>query len=589
MKKNSMFVMRRVLCLLVMLAMLLSFAACGNPSADSGSASTPGSTASTADTQPTTQPPTDPTKPTLPAGTAPPTEPTSPTPTDPTQPPEPEEPKLVYTLTQEDVDEFYRLLDASRELSLAGVDMDAIDAAILALEEQYTYLNAQCTTAMILHYCDTTDTALEEQYLGCVDICTQANDAYLQMVREIYLSDTPAKDSLFEGWTQDDFDSLMAYDERISQLQSRNAEIGVEYRAAADDDRKMELYIEFVNNNNTIAQFYGYDNYYTYAYEKVYDRDYGQEEMDQLREYAKNYLYESYYAALMNFYDSFYDRLFYEEQVAVSDFLFEDYNKLKTDYVSLYVESLPQEMADALRAMLNDNSIFAGGANANPGAFTTMIGDRSFCYFGPGYAGTTTVIHEGGHYFASLYSDLNAIPLDLAETHSQGNEWLFIQFMDGNMSKNEYKALVDYMILEDVSSMLMCLMVDEFEKIVYSTDLTGFTAEDFDAIMDSVTLQYFPDGDVAQMLADMNSYWRLVVVDQPVYYISYAISAISSMSLYTVAVEDYDRALTIYMKLCQEVIEEEGFLGNISAAGLYTPFDEEFYQELEALIAGRKR
>lgn len=590
MVRNRKSIWQRLTSVVLMLALLLSLAACGGTSADSGStASIPGSTSSTADPQPTTPSTTEPTRPTLPGGTTAPTAPTDPTEPSPTDPPKPEEPKLVYTLTQEEVDAFYTMLSECRQLSLEGLDLDAIDASVLAVEEQYEYLNAQCTTAMILHYCHTDDAALEKQYLDCVDICTEANDAYLQMIREVYLSDTPAKDSLFEGWTQDDFDSLMAYDEQIVQLQQRNAEIGVEYRASDNDDRKIELYIEFVGNNNTIARFYGYDNYYTYAYERVYGRDYGQEEMELLRECAKTYLYEAYYSALLNFYDSFYDRLFYEDQLAVSDFLFEDYNTLSKDYVSLYVESLPQEMADALSGMLSDHSIFANDADSNPGAFTTMIGERSFCYFGPGYAGSTTIVHEGGHYFASLYADINAIPLDLAETHSQGNEWLFIQFVKEEMPQNQYKALVDYMLMEDISTILMCLMVDEFEKIVYSTDLTGYTAADLDAIMDSVSVQYFPDGDVSAMLADMNNYWRLVVVDQPVYYISYAVSAIAAMSLYTVAVDDYDSALASYLKLCQEPMEEDGFLGNISAAGLYTPFDEEFFKQLQLLIASRTR
>ena len=134
---------------------------------------------------------------------------------------------------------------------------------------------------------------------------------------------------------------------------------------------------------------------------------------------------------------------------------------------------------------------------------------------------------------------------------------------------------------------LICLMVDEFEQIVYSTDLTGFTAKDFDAIMNQVSLQYFPDGDVNEMLADVNNYWRMVVVDQPVYYISYAVSAVAAVSLYTVSEDDYDGAMAAYQQLCEEPLEDEGFLGNILSAGLLSPFDETFYIQLSELIENR--
>lgn len=555
--------LRRFLCLAVMLAMLVGLTACGESEAEgqgSGDSSTTQSTQSTQSTSTTSVP-------------------------DPLEDPVLD---LVYELTQADVDEFYRLLDECEALSIAGEDIDAVDTATAALEESYDFLDAQYTIAMIFHYSHTEDEALEKQYLDCVEICTQANDAYLQMVKRVYLSDTPIKDYLFEDWTEEDIADLMAYDEQISQLQQRNAEIGVEYRAADDDAEKITLYIEFVQNNNTIAQFYGYENYYTYAYHKAYDRDYDPAAVSQLREYAQTYLGEDvYYSALVNFYYSYYEDLSRSGQKKLESFLYDDYNTLGTDYLQLYLDSLSGSMRESISAMLAVDSFFTHAEDAKEGAFTTTIGDRSYCYFGPGYASTMTVLHEGGHYYASCFADLAELPLDLAEVHSQGNEWLFVSFLEAHMSEDQYRALVDYKLYENVAMILMCLMVDEFEQVVYTTDLTGFTAADFDAIMDEVALQYFPDGDVADMLSDMNAYWRLVVVDQPVYYISYAVSAIGAIGLYTMAEDDYDAALRAYQALCEAPVLEEGFLGNLQSAGLTSPFDEQFYEDLREIIESR--
>lgn len=590
MNRNRYGLLRRLLCLAVTLAMILSLAACGTPQnttgAPSPSSPTQGTTLPATTAKPTTAPTTLPTTaPTEP--TEPPTQPTEP-PTEPTQPvdPEPDPNALVYELTQEHIDEFYRLLDECEALAIAGQDLEAIDASTMAVDEIYEFMNAQCSIALILHYSHTADAQLEQQYLDCVEACTQANDAYIQMTRRVYQSDSPAKDHLFEGWTQEDFDNLMAYDEQIALIQQRNAEIGVEYRATKDDDTKIALYIEFVQNNNTMAQFYGYDNYYTYAYERVYGRDYDMEALNQMRQYGKQYLPKACQDTLNNFSVSFYYKLGYHEQVWIQNFLYSDYDAFDTNYVASYIDTLPADMAQLMRDMLEKDSLFTNASDAMAGAFTTSIGDRSYCYFGPDYASAGTVVHEGGHYYASRYADLNSIPLDLAETHSQGNEWLFITFMESLATEKCYNTLVNYLLYEDIATILICLMVDEFEQRVYSTDLTGFTAEDFDAIMDEVALQYFPNGDVVNYTTNVNQYWRMVVVDQPVYYISYAVSAVASMSLYTMAQEDYDAAMAVYQKLCQEPLEEAGFLGNLEAAGLDSPFDENFYKELLRLIAG---
>ena len=84
----------------------------------------------------------------------------------------------------------------------------------------------------------------------------------------------------------------------------------------------------------------------------------------------------------------------------------------------------------------------------------------------------------------------------------------------------------------------------------------------------------------------MKAYWRLVVVEQPVYYISYAVSGIASISLFTMAEENYGNAMNVYQTLCEDVDLNAGFLGNIEAAGLLSPFQKTFYTKLAQIIQG---
>ena len=559
----------RILSLLLIVALLLNLAGCVQEPV--GTTTTPATQATTATTVPTTVP----------------SEPeaTEPSVPEPTQPAEPEvDPnELRYTLTQDDVDEFYRLLAECETLAIAGEDMEAIEAISDELDAKYEYIYSQNTIAMILYYERMGNKDRKQQHLDCVEIATAANDAYIQAVRRIYKSGTPARDMLFEGWTEQDLDMLMRYDERIAQLQQRNAEIEVEYGATTKDSVRIPLYIEFVQNNNEMAQIYGFDNYYTYAYQMVYERDYDASSVKTMRDLCKKYLPQIFEFASLKF-NSSYGGLNSKDQSALVSFLYDDYNTLDKDYLTPYLEIMPGALKEHTEQMLNVDSMFTTSSGAMQGAFTTTIGERSYCFFGRGYKGVSTVVHEAGHYYASRYNDLGEIPLDLAELHSQGNEMLFLVNASGIMKDTVYAAASSYNIYNNIAMILICLMVDEFEQIVYTTDISGYTAEDFDKLMDSVVSQYFEPAYFKENLTDVNAYWREVVVDQPVYYISYAVSVISAIDLYTVALSDFEGAAEIYRKLCEEPAIDAGFLGNITAAGLSTPFDEAFYLKLRDLV-----
>ena len=586
-KKNNL--LRRIMSVMLVLVMMLSLVACVEPAPTTeptqsmqGPTSAPTTAPTTAPTEPT-NPPTEPTNPPT-EPTTPPTEPTNP-PTEPTEPPvDPN--ALVYELTQEDVDTYYTLLEECEAMAMLGEDIEAIEAAFDELDAIYEYIGTQYSISMILHYSDTKDEKLEEQYRTTMETYLEANEEYIFTCRDIYLSDSPAKDELFADWTEADIAYLLSYDEQITALRQRNEEIEIEYNAASGDKVKIPLYIEMVQNNNKIAQFYGYDNYYEYAYALVYERDYSTEELARMREYGKTYLFECLTGAYSNYY-TYRDALSKNKQTKVNAFLSYDYTKVSPNYVKRYLEDVPESLKNHTNEMLTANSLFATSPNAMAGAFTTTVGDRSYCFYGPGYKSCNTIIHEAGHYYASRYMDLGSIPMDLAETHSQGNEWLFICSIADDMDADMYQTVVDYQILNNVQIIMLSMLVDEFEQIVYTTDISNYTADDFNNIMNSVIEQYCTITECRQYLTNMNQYWRAVVVDQPVYYISYGVSAVAAMDLYTMAREDYDAAMTVYQTLCEQPQEELGFLGNLEAAGLRGPFDESFYIDLLEIINNR--
>lgn len=497
--------------------------------------------------------------------------------------------ELVYELTDADITKFYDLLDECKTMALGNQDPNSVMKISDELDDHFEYMDGQLSVATVLYYCDLSDEEASQRYLDCTELVTQANNDYLEMAKELYDANFPAKERFFEEWTEQDLAMLTAYTSEVMELQQRNSEITVAYQSLQNDSemytKMVPLYIEMVQNNNCIARIFNYENYYEYAYELVYDRDYGPDQVAAMRTLTGTYLPQAI-EDILNGLMTDMESLNTFQQINLSAFLMNSFEDKYIDELEAYFASLPQQTCEAMLEMFNGNILLLDDADqAQEGAFTTSVGqDRYVCFFGPGYSSPMTVIHEVGHYYGCKYTSLNDLPLDLAETQSQGNEWLFMSYLENEMQKSLYNVTVDYKMYENLCTILLSVIVDEFEEQVYThPDISGLTSADLDAIMAEVCESYGGIEFISSVAADIQSYWRLVVIEQPVYYISYGVSAISAFNIFTIADEDYQEAVRIYCSLIENVDPEEGFLGNIQNAGLDGPFDDEVYIKLQAM------
>ena len=145
-----------------------------------------------------------------------------------------------------------------------------------------------------------------------------------------------------------------------------------------------------------------------------------------------------------------------------------------------------------------------------------------------------------------------------------------------------YDVYKEYTLYMYVVQSIVCMIIDEFEREVYTLDsVENFTSADFDAIMSKVCEKYGGADWVSGKLADPYSYWRLVAISNPVYYISYAVSAVSSTEIFYIAEEiGQEEAYAVYTTLVEGVTYEDGFLGALEKAGLGSPFKEETYEKI---------
>lgn len=496
---------------------------------------------------------------------------------------------LTFTLEQSLIDEYYDLLRRAEELAVAAEDLELTEQVSDELEEVYWELSDQYQIAYILYCVDQTDEQMKAQYMDCVDITAAADQAYNEMCKRVWLSETPFRDTLFADWSQEDIDRLLAYNDEIARLEKRNKELTVEFRELGDWEMATEmipLYNETVRNNNRIAQLYGYGNYYEYAYDVIYQRDYEMDQIRLLRQYTAKYLPDICRNSGEVFAES-YEQLSNTEQRLIGQLVERPYNAMKENFVELYLQSIPQSSGENMQDMFDRQKVaFSTAPGAYQGAFTTFIDAEPYCYFSEDYADSETVVHELGHYYGSLFTEAWSQPMDLAETQSQGNEWLFTHFMGTQLSVQGFECLTEYKLLSDLSYIMCFVMIDEFEEQVYSHENAGnLTVDEYEAIMEKIAENYGGIQYITEEILDIQNYWRYVVLESPVYYISYAVSGIAAINLFTVAQQDAEQAWEIYRKLIEEPLEDAQFLESIRYAGLTGPFEETVYLSLSARYA----
>ena len=265
-----------------------------------------------------------------------------------------------------------------------------------------------------------------------------------------------------------------------------------------------------------------------------------------------------------------------------NEFMENKFDELSKNYLVGYLYSLEGTMGDGMRHMFdNRNCVMSGKPNSHPTAFQTYLyeDETPFCLFGSSGQTTMTLVHEIGHYYAAI-SNNDLSNYDLLETHSQGNEYLFLNYSSGYFSPAVYDVIEGYQLAVAYIGIIMETIIDEFEQRVYTLpSVENYTSADFDAIMADVCSAYGGLSFVKNTYADPLNYWRQVCITSPVYYISYAVSSIAALELAAIAQEDLNAAYATYTTLVEGVTEEDGFLKALEKAGLTSPFAEETYTE----------
>lgn len=307
-----------------------------------------------------------------------------------------------------------------------------------------------------------------------------------------------------------------------------------------------EIFLELVRVRTEIAGENGYDSYADYAYRENYDRDYTTEDIQAVRQAAKRY----WVPLEMRLADAFSQR-----DLRALDVRTRTGGDGILDAVQPYLDRIDPELAETFAFMRryhlydiapSDSKLPVGYTVGLPAYGTAFIFDSPY----GDYQDYNTVIHEFGHFneaFHSTEHDLwSSFHIDVGEIHSQGLEVLFTAYAGEMFGPEGGRAFYWSTISNMVSSVLDGCMYDEFQEAVY--DDPDLTLEEVNRLFKDISEEY---GYFYEEDEEESCFWVEVShnFQSPMYYISYATSALSALDLWLVSLEDRDRAVDIYLDL----------------------------------------
>lgn len=501
-------------------------------------------------------------------------------------------PELTYTYTEADGK---ALLSEMESLASVIEKAEMKESEFLTYSAEVEDLLYELLTQYQIAYLETflyeNNETVRESYLYASSLYNTAAQRFIKLYPAIH--DSVYAEVYFADWSEEEIaDALKTaemYDEECAALQTRIEELQQEQRTLSDkeyNERSDEIFCELIDLNTALAQKLGYETYMEYAYDSIYERDYTPSETARVTAYANEYLSELLTAAYGNLMAA---SLTNADVFVLRNILYGSFeDEFCRNLLDEYYAALGGDIYEAYLEFFENGYYFVAYDEelSGEGAFTFYLYtlDMPVIYFGPGYQSVFTFVHEFGHYYNYvLCGDDGDLSFDLAETQSQGDEWLFLAFVCDTLypNTNISEYLVSYYVTNNLLSLFICLTVNEFECQSYAYALTDESV-DYDAIYRTACDTIYSYEQLLSLLGySPENYWRRVVIENPGYYISYAVSQIPSMLFYALAIEDFSNAAAIYERV-------EGatgsFIENLEGAGLASPMEEEAYRRIAAVF-----
>lgn len=465
----------------------------------------------------------------------------------------------------------------SKNINLA----DKLISTMYEMKSYWDEIERQKDIANLFRYYDVSDKKLQENYNRAYNASVTAHDTSWYLCDEAHAKTSVFSDVLINFYNSNytivsgpKYD-VSTYRDRMDAIENEF----LQFNTTGTADEVYEMYTEYLELSHKLAEAYGYDNYYEYATERIYERDYGKTEREAFREYVREYVVPLC-KKLQSEYKEF-DRTISRDDYYLSiDYDKNRYDSFGEDYLFSYFDSLPGNTGIIMKNAFEGNRILIGDQdNSYPTALVMMIGTVPYCYFHHENMDLTTVTHELGHYYADTVIDpFYKKSQDIMEVHSEGNVMLMFRYLSNTIDTPAFDSFVNYALYGMAYGAVYSAIRDEFAEIMFSDpNAPNYTIEEIGDVMAGLLEKYDATDISNQFTEQQMTYWHRLGLRHPVYDISYAVSFVVVYQLYCNSEYDYQAAAEQYCKIVTEMDLNSKFIKTVENAGLISPFKEEAY------------
>ena len=467
------------------------------------------------------------------------------------------------------LDDFRPYAEALTTASASG-SREAFHRACAEAQQQLLAINTAGTLAELASDQNAADQTLSDRASRQTQAYYDAVDLYNQTLFEISEGENSSVLSKeFEMWQIEYFKSYDAESSAQSlALATQESQLVRQYAALSsqgemDYDAAADIFLELVSVRAELASLSGAANFSEYAYSAYYSRDYSPTDAQKLWKTAK----EDFAPLLHKYADEVTSTL----QSVQADGALDLSETAITDALCYGAARISPEVSDAAQYLLSHGlyDISDSDTKLSTG-YTSYLYSYNvpFIYNCPygSHLDYADLFHEFGHWLAGYYHGSDAlygvIDYDLSELQSQGMEVLFLQYYDEFFGENA-QLLRAETLLNLVYSVVTGAMYDEFQQKVYlEPDLTkDRLLELFREVYESYGFESY-DGCEYRWADIIHNF------QQPLYYISYAVSAIPALELYVRSIDSPNDAADAYLRVAS-MSDEEFFLTDaLREAGL---------------------
>ena len=464
----------------------------------------------------------------------------------------------------------------------------------------------------IRFYANVNDTEAEEE----INYCTAEFSKMDPLVNEFYASliEYGYKDTLLYGMSETDFEYIelrkKLFDEEYEALTTERTKLENQYMAlpsqitvyseggkdytiaeckelygtgemSMDDYRaavnryyselaksSFPIYMRMIEIDNTLAQKVGYDSYADYSYRYVYSRDYAPSETVGISDTVQGKIVPLYQKVM-----NAIDKDIVADILSREDHTLDAYDSI----ISEYAQEISGDMYRAYKDLKKYNlSIIGSDDGMQQAGFTTYLYTYEmpfmYIYTYGDIDDINTFVHEFGHFYAFHYNTYESDNIiDISEIQSQTSEWLFLPYYD--LTEEELAQYTLYRLSSTLSNIIEGCLYDEFQRAVYENANELKTADDLNALFKDIADHYqyesmYQSYDISTLWAGIHHNFTA-----PFYYVSYAVSALSALEIYSISLEDRAEAIDIYNAICDDFGNNE-YSDKLKDCSLSNPLDK---------------